>query len=45
MNSNLDYNDRIRNAIQERNAYTLPSQLIFYIEEYLREEDGTPIDR
>lgn len=45
VSSKFDYNDEIRIAIQELDAYTLPSQSLLYIEGNLTKEDGTAIDK
>ncbi|CAH2021377.1 unnamed protein product [Acanthoscelides obtectus] len=39
INSNFDYNDEIRIAVQELDAYTIPSQSLLYPEGELTKAD------
>ncbi|CAH2020587.1 unnamed protein product [Acanthoscelides obtectus] len=43
INSNFDYNDEIRIAVQELDAYTIPSQSLLYPEGELTKADGTAV--
>ncbi|CAH2015928.1 unnamed protein product [Acanthoscelides obtectus] len=43
INSNFDYNDEIRIAVQELDAYTIPSQSLLYLEGELTKADGTAV--
>lgn len=45
VSSKFDYNDEIRIAIQELDAYTLPNKSFLYMEGTLTKDDGKPIEK